>query len=135
MRDNGRDEYGAVTTGAEVNAALGIVEPSIGTRAQFQAIEIAILSAVDQARAALLKEGKYLQGVKGNYRVLLPSENLAQVRSYHQQAIRKIKRGDTLLQNTGAAAIDPLTSSRERARLLRWATSAKDAQDRNDVLQ
>ena len=50
--------------------------------------------------ALLLREGKYLAGDKDGYKILLPSENRAQVDAYMSQADRKLRRAQTLLRNT-----------------------------------
>lgn len=135
MRTHGKDAYGSVITAAEVDSVLGIVEPKRGTRATFKAIEIERLGATDAVRKALLQEGKYLQQTGDSYRILLPSENMAQFRKYTNQAIGKLKRGDMLLKNTPLEGHDSLAATRERARMVRWADSAKEAQNRGDTLQ
>lgn len=98
------DHYGEVVSGDTVRKVLEIELPAIGTRCQFQSAAMAELSAVDVVRKALLKEGKYLSAVKGDYRVLLPSENALQVMSYMESADRKLKRALILSKNTPGGA-------------------------------
>lgn len=69
---------------------------------QSDQIALRELTAVDFIRTLLLREGKYLAGDKGGYKILLPSENRAQVDAYMSQADRKLRRAQTLLRNTPA---------------------------------
>jgi hypothetical protein len=100
LNTKGLTEFGSVIDEAIIYAALGIEIPDVGTRDQFRAIELIVLSAIDYCRKALLDEGKYLEATSGGYRILLPSENSAQVRKYMTAADRKLKRGLKLSKNT-----------------------------------
>lgn len=100
LRDRGMLEFGSVIMGDTVRDILGIEYPEFGTKKDFDDVALAELGAIDYVRNVLLNEGKYLAGDKGNYRILLPSENKAQVDAYMQQADRKLRRAQKLSQNT-----------------------------------
>lgn len=89
-------EYGSHIPGEVVREMLGLEMPEIGTKAQFDAVALKELQAIDYVRNILLSEGKYIAGAPGGYRVLLPSENKAQVDSYMAQADRKLRRAQKL---------------------------------------
>lgn len=107
LRQRGLLEFGSAITGEEVRAILGIVIPAIGTKSDFDELALAELSAVDYVRNCLLEEGKYLKGVNGNYRVLLPSENARQVEAYMDSANRKLRRARKLNSNTPSDFTSP----------------------------
>ena len=97
-------EYGSVIPIDLVRAALGIKYPEYGTKKEFDELALAELSAIDYCRKALLKDGKYLAQERGSYRVLLPSENRAQVKAYMSAADRKLKAAMTLERMTPSDA-------------------------------
>lgn len=96
LKTAGLLDYGAHIPGDAVRDLLGLKMPAFGTKEQFDAVSLKELSAIDYVRGLLLNEGKYLAGCKGGYRVLLPSENKAQVEAYMQQADRKLRRAQRL---------------------------------------
>ena len=100
LQEAGLLEYGSRIEGELIREQLGIQMPRTGTKEQFDQIALRELTAVDFIRTLLLREGKYLAGDKGGYKILLPSENRAQVDAYMSQADRKLRRAQTLLRNT-----------------------------------
>lgn len=96
-------QYGAVIEREVVHAFLGITMPALGTRAEFDAVSLAELSATGAVRDALLREGKYLAATRTGYRVLLPSENKAQIDAYMASARRKLNRAQKLNRTTPVA--------------------------------
>ena len=112
LRDRGLTEYGAVIPGELVRDTLGLEMPVYGSKQDFDTVALAELAAVSYVRDQLLNEGKYLAGHNGDYRILLPSENKAQVEQYMQQADRKLRRAQKLSTNTpkGVAEVDNMTT-------------------------
>lgn len=100
MRKHGLDDYGSIFPRKKVHEIAGISVPEIGTMKEFTTISLLELNIVDYVRKVLLNEGKYITQSKDTYRILTPSENLAQVHSYNVSAMNKMKRGNKLLQNT-----------------------------------
>lgn len=100
LRAAGQLEYCSVVMGAHIRALLGIEYPEFGTKKQFDALALAELSAINYVRDHLLNEGKYLVGFRGDYRVLLPSENARQAELLMDSADRKTRRARKLLRNT-----------------------------------
>lgn len=96
-------QYGAVIEREVVHDFLGITMPALGTRAEFDAVSLAELSATGAVRDALLREGKYLAATRTGYRVLLPSENKAQIAAYMASARRKLNRAQKLNRTTPVA--------------------------------
>lgn len=96
-------QYGAVIEREVVHEFLGITMPALGTRAEFDAVSLAELSATGAVRDALLREGKYLAATRTGYRVLLPSENKAQIDAYMASARRKLNRAQKLNRTTPVA--------------------------------
>ena len=76
----------------------------MGTRAQFDAISLLELAAIDYCRNHLLDGGKYLAGTDAGYRILLPSENQRQVELYMASADKKLSRALKLSKNSPALA-------------------------------
>jgi hypothetical protein len=74
----------------------------VGTWQDFRRVEIALLDPIRYLRDMLMREGKYLKGDKDVFRVLLPSENMAQVRSFEESARKKLRRAATLSAATPA---------------------------------
>jgi hypothetical protein len=100
MRHSGLDEFGSVIIGDKVREIINIQYPEMGTRAEFDNLALAELAAVDYARNILLGEGKYLAQSGGDYRILLPSENVRQINQYMSHADKKLKRALKLSRNT-----------------------------------
>jgi hypothetical protein len=95
-------EWGAVIPREFVHEALGLEFPRVGTKAEFDKLALAELSAIDYVREALLNQGKYIAGTPSGYRVLLPSENQDQINLYISAADRKLKRAMKLNRSTPA---------------------------------
>lgn len=108
MTEHGLLDYGSFIPTELVHQALGLVVPEVGTRAEFEAVALRELSAIDDVRGVLLDKGKYLAGCKGGYRILLPSENASQIENYMKSADRKLRRAQRLSAATQreAATID-----------------------------
>ncbi len=101
LRELGLLEYGSHIKAELFRELFGIKEVEYpAMRREIQEQELQELSAADYVRNKLLNEGKYLKGTKDGYRILLPSENAAQVLSYMASADRKLKRGLKLNNNT-----------------------------------
>jgi hypothetical protein len=115
LRRHGLTEYGSTFHGDSVRTWLDLEMPETGTKQAFDSIALKELSAIDYCRNALLNEGKYLTQDGSGYRVLLPSENRAQVDTYMNHADNKLKRALKLLRNT--PAIDTETPDNTEARL------------------
>ncbi len=101
MKEEGFFEYGVTITGVELRGFFDIEE--IEYPAQKRDIDkqtLLELGVADFIRNRLLNDGKYFKGERDNYRVLLPSENAAQVMSYMNSADNKLKRGIKLNKNT-----------------------------------
>ena len=98
--DLGLFEYGAYISGAEFRNLCDIEEIEVGHRSDFDSQSLKELGFADKVRNRLLNEGKYFKQERDNYRVLLPSENAAQVMSYMNSADNKLKRGIKLNKNT-----------------------------------
>lgn len=102
-------EFGAVILGNDVRKTLEIEYPSYeelkgmdsyDIKRTFDKIGLAEMSAIDYVRNVLLNEGKYIRVEKGNYRILLPSENTEQIESYISSADKKLSRALKLSRNT-----------------------------------
>lgn len=126
FRANNLDQYGSVIDSESVRGVLGIEVPEVATMATFQELSMQELSAVDYVRKVLLREGKYLAQTKGNYRILLPSENAAQVESYMTSADKKLKRALILSKNTPADAKTMQHADQVQARIIVKRESIKD---------
>ena len=106
---NNYNEFGVTISGDAVRELLGIEMPAYASKATYDALSLKELSAIDYVRDKLLDEGKYLVGRRGDYEVLLPSQNAKQVELYMSSADRKLRRAQRLLSNTPqpvAAATD-----------------------------
>jgi hypothetical protein len=93
-------DYGAVIEGQLVRELMVIDLPEFGRKADFDRAALAELSAIGYVRDQLLKNGKYLAGTAGGYRVLLPSENARQVDALMESASRKLSRARVLNATT-----------------------------------
>ena len=116
LDDNELTEYGSVISGSDVRKCLGIDYPVLGTKAEFDAISLAELAAVDYCRNILLGDGKYLAGDRGGYRILLPSENSKQVETYMRSADKKLNRALKLTRNT--PKLDTVKQDNSAARIM-----------------
>lgn len=111
LRAAGQLEYGSVVMGGHIRALLGLEYPEVGTKKQFDALALTELSAINYIRDRLLSEGKYLVGIRGDYRVLLPSENASQAEALMDSADRKMRRARKLLSNTPPPDTDTATAA------------------------
>jgi len=93
-------EYGSVIESSVVHAALGIDMPTVASKSEFDRLALIELSAIDYVRNILLGQGKYLTGTDAGYRILLPSENSAQVEQYISSADKKLTRALKLFRNS-----------------------------------
>lgn len=105
LNEMGLLEFGSVIETAVVHQILGIEMPEVGSKADFDKIALLELSAIDYVRNILLGQGKYLMGTATGYRVLLPSENAAQVEQYISSADKKLSRALKLSRNTPSLAM------------------------------
>jgi len=97
-------DFGAVIPRGMVYDLLGLDVPEVASKAVFDRIAMLELQAMDYCRNILLGHGKYLCGVPSGYRVLLPSENKAQVDAYMESADRKLERALKLSRNSPKAS-------------------------------
>jgi hypothetical protein len=97
-------DFGAAIPRAMVYDLLGLDVPEVASKAVFDRIAMLELQAMDYCRNMLLGHGKYLAGTPSGYRVLLPSENKAQVDSYMESADRKLERALKLSRNSPKAS-------------------------------
>lgn len=104
LKAEGLLEYGSVIPSSLVHDLLGLEVPAIGTKAQFDRLSLIELAAMDYVRNMLLNRGKYLTGTPSGYRILLPSENAAQVEQYISSADKKLNRALKLCRNTPRSA-------------------------------
>lgn len=96
----GLTEYGSVIDASLVHSLLGISHPEVASKATYDRLAMIELAAIDYCRNVLIGRGKYMQGTPSGYRVLLPSENKAQIDSYMGSADRKLSRALKLSRNT-----------------------------------
>lgn len=92
LKDTGRCEYGSVITELELHHFLNIEYPEVATHAEFKSMDLMVLSVTDYVRNILLGEGKAFIQAKGDYRILLPSENAKYIERYMSSADKKLKR-------------------------------------------
>ena len=104
LRQGGMFEFGAVIPRTLVYELMGLTVPEVASRAVFDRIAMLELQAMDYCRNTLLGHGKYLAGTPTGYRVLLPSENKAQVDAYMESADRKLERALKLSRNSPKAS-------------------------------
>lgn len=97
-------DFGAVIPRGMVYDLLGLDVPEVASKAVFDRIAMLELQSMDYCRNMLLGHGKYLAGTPSGYRVLLPSENKAQVDAYMESADRKLERALKLSRNSPKAS-------------------------------
>lgn len=100
LGERGMLDYGSVIDSKLVRNFLGIEIPVFGTIQQFNAAALKELAAIDGLRDMLIDEGKYIQGDRGDYRILLPSENAKQAANMVASANRKLRKASKLKLNT-----------------------------------
>ena len=125
LQQRGLLEYGSVIDTDTVHELLGLQVPDTGTRQQFRRIELAELAAIDHVREQLLKAGKYITGTPSGYRVLLPSENAAQIDLYLSAAARKIRRARLLAQTTPIEYQPGANQSNVRAEMMQSSLDSR----------
>jgi hypothetical protein len=106
LEENGMIEYGTVIPRSTVRSYLGLTYPNTDGL-EFAEIKRIIeqqsfieMATTSYVRDVLLDVGMYLRSEGDNYRILLPSENMDQVRKYEESADRKFFRARKLLRNT-----------------------------------
>ena len=92
-------EFGEFIERTMIYEQLDLEMPALASKEVFDRLAMLELAAVDYCRNVLLGRGKYLAGVPSGYRVLLPSENKAQVDAYMYSADRKLLRALKLSRN------------------------------------
>lgn len=102
LRAAGLLDYGSHIPGDLVRETLGLSYPKTATKAVFDRLALAELSAMDGIKTALLNDGKMLVAVKSDYRIPLPSENELFVAGYMRAAEQKLRRARKLLRNSPA---------------------------------
>ena len=100
LETNGMIEFGRVIPGKFIREVLGIEYPEIAPKKVYDELALAELGATDYIRSALLNRGMYLAQYRGDYRILLPSENARQVECYMSSADKKLSRALKLTRNT-----------------------------------
>ena len=100
--ENGYSTYGAEVPVEVVQAFLGIEYPETASKKLYDTLTLIELGYIDYVRNMLLNDGKYLTNSRGVYRVLLPSENAAQVERYVSGASKRLNRALKLSKNTPA---------------------------------
>jgi len=100
LNEMGLLEYGSVIETSLVHELLGIDMPSSAPKRVYDQLALLELAAIDYVRNMLLGHGKYITGTTGGYRILLPSENAAQIDLYMESADRKLSRALKLSRNT-----------------------------------
>jgi len=93
-------DFGSHIPRSLVHEILGIEIPEYGTLKEFQELQLLELKEIDMVRSILIKSGRYLAQENGDYRVLLPSENQAQIKNMLDGINRKAKKAETLMANT-----------------------------------
>lgn len=98
--EQGHSAYGAEVDEDTVRAFLGLVYPPMASKKTYDALVLRELNYIDYVRNQLLNDGKYLTNSRGVYRILLPSENAAQVDRYISGANKRLNRALKLSRNT-----------------------------------
>lgn len=99
-------EFGKVIMGDDVRTILGIEYPDFegmdykALKRALGTIALAEMAAIDYVRNVLLGRGMYLKFANENYRILIPSENKAQIEQYISSADRKLSRALKLSRNS-----------------------------------
>ena len=114
LNERGLLDYGSVIPAGLIMEIAGIEPPKYGSWSDFQKLELQMLTLTGALRDTLLGEGKYLRGEKGDYRILLPSENLAQARSMVTSGDAKYRRAKKLLDNTPGEVSSEMQSEKVR---------------------
>lgn len=126
-------EYGEVIYRKIVHILLDIEIPETGTKQEFDNLALFELAAIDYVRNILLGQGKYLSQHQGDYRILLPSENVRQVEQYMNAADKKLKRALKLSRNTPET--DTKTQNNTDIRIMMKRETIKQRRDQGDMLK
>ena len=114
---NGYAAYGAEVGEDVVRSFLGLEYPEMANKKVYDTLTLIELGYIDYVRNMLLNEGKYLTNSRGVYRVLLPSENAAQVERYVSGANKRLNRALKLSKNTPMAYKKPNDDTEVRIEL------------------
>ncbi len=111
LKSKGKLEYGSVISELEIHNYLDIHYPETGTHDEFKQLDLQMLAITDYVRNILLGEGKAFIQSKGDYRILLPSENAKYIERYMGSADKKLKRALKLSRNQpkGDVQVDDAT--------------------------
>lgn len=93
-------DWGNVIPEKDMLKILNIEKPLYGTYETFKEYELKVLSAIGFFRDQLINQGKYLAYDKGDYRVLLPNQNLKKIIGLYQSADRRLRKGIKLATKT-----------------------------------
>ena len=115
--ENGYTAYGAEVPVSVVQAFLKLDYPETACKKVYDELTLIELGYIDYIRNLLLNEGKYLTNSRGVYRVLLPSENAAQVDRYMSGANKRLNRALKLSKNTPAEYKKPNDNTAVRIEL------------------
>lgn len=133
LRAEGLLEYGSNIPREIVREVLMLEYPTMGTQAEFASLSLRELAGVDYVRNHLLGEGKYLANDKGDYRVVLPSENARRVELYINSADKKLRRALKLSRNTPKG--DYPSPDSKSARVIVKRESLRREKARNSLVQ
>ena len=99
LNSHGLLEYGSAIKSEMVCDIIGIHYPEHASKQVYDRLSLIEMSAIDYVRNILLDNGKYITQVKGDYRILLPSENAKQIASYITASGNKLDRAARLLSS------------------------------------
>ena len=125
MENAGLCDYGCVISSEFVREAIGLSYPEVATKAEFDRLSLLELSATDYVRNVLLGRGMYLTYDRGDYRILLPSENEKQIESYISSADKKLSRALKLSKNTPKMSDTKHRENQTAARILMKRSGAR----------
>jgi len=136
MRSQDLLQYGSVLTKNQLYDVLDIIKPEVATEQVYKEINFIVLSATDYVRTQLLKEGKALCQVKGNFRIPLISENASVIQTYMGSADKKLRRALQLSRNTPSIdTVNPIVEAERSARIIIKREFLKQEKLRQDNLK
>jgi len=100
LNEMGLLDYGSNIPSALVHELLDITVPMRATKAEFDALSLQEMSAIDYCRNILLGQGKYLAGTRAGYTIPMPSDNKVYIDRYVDSASKKLNRAQKLNRNT-----------------------------------
>lgn len=130
LDEKGLLEYGSIILVEDIQEFLEIKLAHKCTVEEFKDASLKEMAAIDNVRNILVNEGKYITMDRTAYRILLPSENLAQVDRYIGAAERKLRRARKLARSTAGKV--KIVRQDQQARVeakLRGLVSMKQAGD------